>query len=82
VTIIRDLLNNPKRFIEFLPEIIAGIGFIGLIIGLSFSNYDETEALLALRFIIGGGLLLISGILLAIERKIPSSSDQSSIKLE
>ena len=79
MAIIRDISKTSVGLKELLPEIIAGIGFIGLIVGLSFPSYNETEALTALRFIIGGGLLLISGILLAIERKIPSS-DQSSIK--
>ncbi len=72
MTVIKDSTKYVVSKIELLPALMVISGFMLLIVGL-FVPYSDYSGEVGLKIVIGGGIIMITGALLAIEQKIPTS---------
>ncbi|MCE7735484.1 MAG: hypothetical protein GPJ54_11440 [Candidatus Heimdallarchaeota archaeon] len=72
MTVINDYTNYLVPTIKIIAYLMVIFGFILLVFGL-FVPYDDYNGELGLKIVLGGGIIMITGGLLAIEQKIPST---------
>ena len=70
MTVINDYTNYLVPTIKIIAYLMVIFGFILLVIGL-FVPYDDYNGELGIKNVLGGGIVMTTGALLAIEQKIP-----------